>query len=99
MIRKNRFIRTSARKYIIGAALMLSSAILPIGGSLSAGAATRDKQISHPSLLFTSQRVKDAKSRVKADSIQAKAYDSIIARADALLDKNDHYKMEYLALA
>lgn len=57
------------------------------------------KGISHPSLLFTPERVKEAKARVKTDSVQASAYESILAQADALLSKNDYRKMEYLALA
>ena len=75
----------------------LKSAILSACAAMALGTAAAG--ISHPSLLFTPQRVKEAKARMAGDSIQAGAYSSIISKADGLLDRNDHYKMEYLALA
>lgn len=56
-------------------------------------------KITHPSLLFTPQKVAEAKERVKTDTVQASAYKSIMERADQLLGKNDVRQMEYLALA
>ncbi len=56
-------------------------------------------KISHPSLLFTPERVQAAKNRIAVDSVQMAAYTEIIDRADALLQKSDHRTMEYLALA
>ena len=56
-------------------------------------------KISHPSLLFTPDRVEAAKKRMATDTVQAAAYAGIIDRADALLQKSDHKTMEYLALA
>ncbi len=61
--------------------------------------ATAGAKINHPSLLFTPQKVKEAKERVKTDTIQANAYNSIMEKADQLLGKNDVRQMEYLALA
>lgn len=55
--------------------------------------------IRHPSLLFTPQRVAEAKNKVSADSVYAAAWSSIKGEADALLSRNDVRKMEYLALA
>lgn len=74
------------RKIIISLALLLSA--------ICAGA-----KIKHPSLLFTPQRVEDARKAVKADSVRAAAWQSILATADDLLGRNDIRRMEYLALA
>ncbi len=61
--------------------------------------ATAGAKISHPSLLFTPKAVAAAKERVKTDTVQANAYNSIMEKADQLLSKNDVRQMEYLALA
>ena len=55
--------------------------------------------ISHPSLLFTPQRIEEAKKMMKADPARETAWKSILKQADDLLEKNDVRKMEYLALA
>ncbi|MDE6422139.1 MAG: heparinase, partial [Muribaculaceae bacterium] len=55
--------------------------------------------ISHPSLLFTPQRIEEAKKMMKADPARETAWKSILKQADELLEKNDVRKMEYLALA
>ncbi len=57
------------------------------------------KNISHPSLLFTPERVEKAKKAISTDKAREKAWQSILSQADALLEKNDIRKMEYLALA
>lgn len=55
--------------------------------------------IKHPSLLFTPERVAQAKGKVKNDTAYSNAWNRIKQEADAQLDKNDVRKMEYLALA
>ena len=70
-------------------ALLLLAAILPIWAA----------SISHPSLLFTPQRIEEAKKMIKTDPARDEAWKSILSQADALLEKNDVRKMEYLALA
>lgn len=57
------------------------------------------KNIAHPSLLFTPERVAAAKKASRTDSVRAAAARGIIEQADALLERNDIMKMEYLALA
>ncbi len=57
------------------------------------------RDIKHPSLLFTPERVERAKKAVATDKARAEAWESILSEADALLEKNDVRKMEYLALA
>ncbi len=57
------------------------------------------KNISHPSLLFTPDRVEKAKKAISTDKAREEAWQSILSQADALLEKNDVKKMEYLALA
>ncbi len=61
-----------------------------------AGAA---RKINHPSLLFTPERVENAKKMIKTDKARSEAWNQILKEADALLEKNDIRKMEYLALA
>jgi len=56
-------------------------------------------KIKHPSLLFTPERVEMAKKYAAVDSVRARAAEGIVAQADALLQRNDIMKMEYLALA
>lgn len=75
------------KKFIIPSLLL----ILPL---LSVSA-----KISHPSLLFTPEKVSAAKSRMQTDSVQSNAWQRIKAVADENLAKNDIMKMEYLALA
>ena len=70
-------------------ALLLFAMILPLWA----------KSISHPSLLFTPERVEMAEKMIKTDKARAEGWESILSQADALLDKNDIRKMEYLALA
>lgn len=55
--------------------------------------------IKHPSLLFTPERVAQAKGKVKNDTAYSNAWTRIRHEADAQLGKNDVRKMEYLALA
>lgn len=57
------------------------------------------KAISHPSLLFTPEKVAAARQRINRDTVQAKAWESIRKVADENLGRNDIMKMEYLALA
>jgi hypothetical protein len=57
------------------------------------------QKIKHPSLLFTPQRVEAAKLRINQDTVQANAWNAILAKANSLLEKNDIRQMEYLALA
>ncbi|MDE6541410.1 MAG: heparinase II/III-family protein [Muribaculaceae bacterium] len=57
------------------------------------------RNISHPSLLFTPERVAAAKRACAGDTVRAQAAQSILAQADALLERNDIMRMEYLALA
>ena len=82
---KNRYI--DMRRLLT--ALLILTAMLPI----------RAASISHPSLLFTPQRIEEAKKMIKTDPDRQEAWRSILAQADALLEKNDVRKMEYLALA
>jgi hypothetical protein len=56
-------------------------------------------KISHPSLLFTTDKVDSAMKRVKTDTVQARAWSEIQAKAEGLLSKNDVRSMEYMALA
>lgn len=62
-------------------------------------AAAASAKISHPSLLFTPERVEKASSLMKSDTVRARAWEAIKSQADALLQRNDVMKMEYLALA
>ncbi len=56
-------------------------------------------RIKHPSLLFTPEKISEANRRISTDSIQQKAWYEILTTADALLEKNDVKKMEYIVLA
>lgn len=56
-------------------------------------------RIKHPSLLFTPEKISEANRRISTDSIQQKAWYEIQTTADALLEKNDVKKMEYIVLA
>lgn len=55
--------------------------------------------IKHPSLLFTPQKVENAKAKIEKDIRYEDAWKSILGQADDLLTRNDVRKMEYLALA
>ena len=57
------------------------------------------KNIKHPSLLFTPERVAAAKKAAASDSVCAAAVRGILERADAVVAKPDVMKMEYPALA
>lgn len=57
------------------------------------------KNIKHPSLLFTPERVAAAKKAAASDSVRAAAVRGILERADAVVAKPDVMKMEYPALA
>jgi hypothetical protein len=56
------------------------------------------QRIAHPSLLFTPQRVEEARREAKADSAYARAWREIQKKADEQLEKNNVAGMEYLAL-
>lgn len=56
--------------------------------------------ISHPSLLFTKERVAAAKNKISGDSAYSKAWSEILGQADELLKSgNPIDRTEYLALA
>lgn len=56
-------------------------------------------KISHPSLLFTPDRIEAAKKSMRGDKSGEEAWESIKREADKLLERDDVRKMEYLALA
>lgn len=58
-----------------------------------------ESAIKHPSLLFTPEKIEQARKNVEKDSRYAKAWEHIKSQADELLGKNDIRRMEYLALA
>ena len=66
---------------------------------LSTLAAAAADKINHPSLLFTAEKIAQAKQRVASDSEYAAFWDGIRREADVQLGRNDVMKMEYLALA
>lgn len=78
--------------------MVMKKIYFPILLSL-AFAASGSADIKHPSLLFTPEKVAAARQRISTDSVQANAYKSIMATADAQLQRNDVMKLEYLALA
>lgn len=57
------------------------------------------QKISHPSLLFTPQRIAEAKQRVSEDSVYRKAWNEIKATADKVKGDRDINRADYLALA
>ncbi len=58
------------------------------------------RDISHPSLLFTPERVKAAKSAMKNDSVMQNAWQHILSVADTQISgRTDIMKLEYPALA
>ena len=70
-----------------------------MGVLLSAVCGAEARNIAHPSLLFTPERVAAAKKAAETDTVRARHAVDIIAQADGLLERNDVMKMEYLALA
>lgn len=57
------------------------------------------QKISHPSLLFTPQRIQQAKQHMQNDSTMQKAWNDIKRTADDAMKKKDFNKLDYLALA
>jgi hypothetical protein len=57
------------------------------------------QKIKHPSLVFTPERIQQAKKQVKEDAKMEAAWNDIIKVADENLTKNDLLKTDYLALA
>lgn len=57
------------------------------------------QKMNHPSLVFTSERIQQAKKQVKTDGKMEAAWNDIIKVADENLKKNDLLKTDYLALA
>lgn len=55
--------------------------------------------ISHPSLLFTHDRVEAAKKLMQADKGRHTGWEEIRNTAENLLSKNDYHKIDYLALS
>lgn len=71
---------------------------IPLFFSL-AFAASAFADIKHPSLLFTHERVENAKNLMKTDPARQKGWKEIQKRADELLSKNDFHDIEYLSLS
>lgn len=71
---------------------------IPIFLSL-AFAASAFAYIKHPSMLFTPERVENAKKMMKTDPARQEGWKEIRKRADELLSKNDFHNIEYLSLA
>ncbi len=57
------------------------------------------RNIKHPSMLFTPDRVESARKAMKNDTVLADGWQKIKAEADVQLQKGDVRKLEYLALA
>lgn len=57
------------------------------------------KEIKHPSLLFTPDRVENAKKMMADNPARQKGWKEIQKKADDLLKKNDYHDIEYLALS
>lgn len=57
------------------------------------------KDIEHPSMLFSPERVENAKKMMKTDPARQKGWRDMQKRADGLLSKNDYHNIEYLSLA
>lgn len=71
---------------------------IPLFFSL-AFAASAFADIKHPSLLFTPERVENAKKLMKTDPARQRGWKEIQKRADELLSKNDFHDIEYLSLS
>lgn len=65
--------------------------------SLSSGSPAQ--KMKHPSLVFTPDRILQAKKQVKSDVKMQAAWEEILKVADENLTKNDLLKTDYLALA
>lgn len=73
--------------------------ILSVICVLLAAVRAEAKAISHPSLLFTPERVAAARKAVARDTVRAAALRGIMAQADRFVERPDVMKMEYPALA
>lgn len=71
---------------------------IPIFLSLAFAASTF-ADIKHPSMLFSTERVENAKKMMKGDPARQKGWKEIQKRADELLSKNDFHDIEYLSLS
>lgn len=56
------------------------------------------QKIKHPYLIFTPERIQQAKNRVKSDPDMAKAWSDIQQKANDALQKNDLMKCDFLSL-
>lgn len=72
---------------------------LPLALAALCSMGTLAQTIKHPSLLFTQERIQEARKRVSEDSLMANGWQEIKQTADGLLKRNDIRKMYYLALA
>ena len=57
------------------------------------------EKIKHPALLYTPQRIEQAKISVRQDTRMSEAWNSIRKTADNLLQKTQLNKIDYLALS
>ena len=57
------------------------------------------QKLKHPCLVFTPERIQQAKQRIKEDPKMAAAWDEIKKKADAALNKNDLNLTDYLTVA
>ncbi len=57
------------------------------------------QKLNHPCLVFTPERIQQAKQRVKNDPKMAAAWEDLKKKADAALNKNDLNQTDCLALA
>jgi len=57
------------------------------------------QKIKHPYLIFTPERIQQAKEKVKTDTEMAVAWNEIQQKANDALQKNDLMKCDYLSLA
>lgn len=57
------------------------------------------QRMEHPALLFTPQRIEQAKQRIRHDRQMSEAWNSIRQTADNLLQKTQLDKIDYLALS
>lgn len=73
--------------------------ILVVIAILCVAITTHGKEIIHPTLLYTPERVAAAMQRITIDTVQAKAWAQIKAKADKMLDNGSINDLEVLALA
>ncbi|MDP4277579.1 MAG: heparinase II/III family protein [Bacteroidota bacterium] len=57
------------------------------------------QKVTHPCLLFTPDRIQQAKQRIKNEAQQSAAWNELKQKADELLKKNELSGCDYLALA